>query len=293
VGLSSANSFNLYTASGSDNEYAFTFRVDEAEHLRVVVATDDASPTRTVLVEGVDYEIDGLLEDGGGTITLIDSGQAWLDSDGELIVDYQLLLRLYVPLTQLDDYKNQEDLHLGSLEKSLDQLVMRDQRQQHELDRAVKLNEMIDTADFDPTLPDPVANAPIIFNADGDGLSTAATLSPPSVAVSAYMQTLLDDADAAAARTTLDVTQAIDSMTEETAPAVGDFIPIRDISEPADNKMTLQNMLKVIDGLTEDTNPAAGDELVTYDASAAGPKKVKVSTLAVSDQMILAQRIFS
>lgn len=66
---------------------------------------------------------------------------------------------------------------------------------------------------------------------------------------------------------------AFASLTEETAPAVGDFVPLRDISASgglgADVKMTLLNMFKVIASFTQETdiNPFT-DPIAFYDASA-------------------------
>jgi len=78
---------------------------------------------------------------------------------------------------------------------------------------------------------------------------------------------------------------ALHSMTANTTPATTDEMYLLDdpTGSPADNRITLANLLKVIDALTEDTAPIITlDEVVTYDQSAALPKKVKLQSIAQS-----------
>lgn len=72
----------------------------------------------------------------------------------------------------------------------------------------------------------------------------------------------------------------IGGATEETSPAKGDFVGIKDVSAGPGRKMTLENLLKVVNDLTEDTSPdGASDFLLSYDASASGARKVKPNNL--------------
>ncbi|MGE0757071.1 MAG: hypothetical protein AB7O38_08625 [Pirellulaceae bacterium] len=74
----------------------------------------------------------------------------------------------------------------------------------------------------------------------------------------------------------------ISVLTAETSPATGDSFLIYDASETASNIMTFENYLKVINGLTADGSPdTAADYVVTYDASASAPKKVLLNLLGV------------
>lgn len=138
--------------------------------------------------------------------------------------------------------------------------------------------------------------------------------------VSAFMQTMLDDADAATARATLaalasDLTtltalsgaaatgdllalydvsaSAIRKVTFQTllnniiviptnpGPAIDDSVLLYDLSGTAATTMTLANLVAVVNGLTEDTTPdVAADFLLSYDSSAGVAKKVKPSNLS-------------
>jgi hypothetical protein len=67
----------------------------------------------------------------------------------------------------------------------------------------------------------------------------------------------------------------IDGQTEDTTPAIGDFVPTADISVSGLKKVTLANIFKVINGLTQDSSPdISADYVPTWDNSASGPKKV-------------------
>lgn len=74
----------------------------------------------------------------------------------------------------------------------------------------------------------------------------------------------------------------IDEMTAETGIALGDYIPIIDVSEGAtvQNKMTVANFLKAVDLLTDAGTPASDDKIVIWDESASEVKTILVSTLS-------------
>lgn len=103
----------------------------------------------------------------------------------------------------------------------------------------------------------------------------------------AYKMILTDEDDVPVAGLTLDPVRGLvdigylqtyalpdfANLTEETSPAVGDLVPLRDISAAAgvgaDRKMTLQNIFKVVGGFTAETaiNPF-NDPIPFYDTSA-------------------------
>ena len=74
----------------------------------------------------------------------------------------------------------------------------------------------------------------------------------------------------------------VNGLTEETAPAKGDFVGGYDISGTAERKFTIENVLEVVNDLTEDTTPdESSDFILAYDTSASGVKKVKPSNLQI------------
>lgn len=103
--------------------------------------------------------------------------------------------------TQSTDFVDNDSLPAASIENALDRLTMIAQRSRDIVTRSLRQPEG-DTADIS-ALPTKVdrASTYLAFDADGDPIATAGTTS--DITVSTFMETLLDDTTAAAARTTL------------------------------------------------------------------------------------------
>ena len=95
---------NDYLGNGATSVFSYTFRILEATDLQVTVA--DLDDAETPLTLGVDYTVDGVKAANGGNVTLVNSGQAWLETDGDLITDYKITIRRVLPLTQTTDLRN-------------------------------------------------------------------------------------------------------------------------------------------------------------------------------------------
>jgi hypothetical protein len=168
-----------------------------------------------------------------------------------------------------------------TIEEAIDLAAMRDQQLSEKIGRSLLLPVSSSTSGL--ALPEPSTDKVLGWNAAATALenktpNTGAYLATP-VAVS---EGGTGAVTASAARTALDVSQAINSLTAETAPALADSVAIYDASAAADRKMTLENALKVLDALTEDTAPDAGaDFLLAYDTSAAGAKKAKSHSFGI------------
>lgn len=87
----------------------------------------------------------------------------------------------------------------------------------------------------------------------------------------------LYDVSASAQRkmTTANIFKAINVLTSESSPAVDDLLALYDTSASTTDKIRLDDLFKVINVLTADTTPAIDDLFVSYDTSASGPKKVR------------------
>lgn len=231
-----------HIGAGNAHEYDYDFRIfSETDLLVTVRDTDDVE---TQLVLDTDYTVDAFdPDDIGGGITLVDDGQAWLDSDGDLLTGYVISIRRVRPITQLTDISNSGPFAPSIHENAFDHFVMIDQQQQDEIDRSMRLPETVDPEDVAVELPVPSADKLIGWNSDATALENKANLSGYT-GLTSFAESLIDDPDAATARTTLDVSRAIASLTEETSAAQDDYLPIRDTSEPADNKLSLSNLLK-------------------------------------------------
>lgn len=273
MSISSTLNRNDYEGAGTTATYAYGFKITDEDHLQVVVA--DANGAETELTITTHYTVTGVNASSGGNVVLVGTTSfAWIDTSGFLEDDYSISIRLKLPLTQPTDLRNQGSFLPESIEDALDRGIRIDQQQQDEIDRSMKLPVTVDPADVSVDLPTPSAGKVLAWNSDGDGLENVADLSAQTV--TAYMETLLDDTTAAAARTTLDVTQAINSLTEETTPSVSDYVAIRDVSGSADRKMTVSNFLESMSFLTADTTPALTDLLMSYRIADSSCRKITI-----------------
>lgn len=203
--VASAINRNDYTGNGATSVYAYGFRIFAETDLRVIVK--DTDENETVLTLTTDYTVSGVGSSGGGNITLVSAGQAWL-SGGNLASGYDLTVKRVRPLTQLTDIRNQGEYFPEAIEDELDKGRMIDQQQQDELDRSLKFSET--AQGVDGTLPEIVAGKYIKVNAAGDGFE----LGEPSTTTSNYSGTFSAGADASkpASPTTNDIYIATDTQ---------------------------------------------------------------------------------
>jgi hypothetical protein len=173
MSISSEVSRNNYTGNGSVNEYDYTFKILDDDHL--IVTVRNTSDVEATLTKATDYTVVGVGVSGGGSITLVSSGQAWL-TGGNLTTGYVISIRRVIPVTQTTDIRNQGDFYPEAHEDAFDKLAMQNQQQQDELDRTPKMAESVDPADFDNTFPAGIvgaANVVPMTNATGDGWAGA------------------------------------------------------------------------------------------------------------------------
>jgi hypothetical protein len=170
-----------YTASGSNDTFAYTFRIDAESHLEVYL--DDA-------VQGSGYSVTGVGNDGGGNVVFTAAPAA----------STKVTLLRAVPNTQPTDLPTTGPLDTTAIETQLDQLVMQILAVKDQIARSLVLP--VSTALSDLELPTLEASKFLAANAAADGLLWA-TPAGTGVPVSTFMETLLDDTSGAAGLDTL------------------------------------------------------------------------------------------
>lgn len=170
MSLSSTTNRNDYTGNGSVSTYSYTFPIVANSDLLVVVADTASPPNLSTLTIGTDYTVSGAGVAAGGSITLVSAGQSWLTT-GNLTLNYKLILLRIRPLTQTTDVRNQGVYYPGIIEDEFDGLVMIDQQQQEQLNRAVTLPKNLLSSAFNPVLPTEITTpgATIQVNPAGNG----------------------------------------------------------------------------------------------------------------------------
>lgn len=191
--LASAVSRVDYVGNGSTDTYQYTFKIFSATDLLVTVR--DTSGVETTLVYLTDYTVTGVGSTSGGDVVL---------TAGNLTTDYALTIRRVRSVTQETDIRNQGAFYPEIHEDAMDHQVMLIQQQQDELARTIKLPETEAGTAVNTTLPSADSRAGMVLGFDGSGNPTAlATIPESSVTISAFGESLIDDATATEARTTL------------------------------------------------------------------------------------------
>lgn len=171
--ISSLTNRNDYTGNGSLNTYSYTFKIFNEEHLLVTVA--DLNGDETTLALATDYTVTGVGETAGGTIVLVNSGQAWL-TGGNLTTGYALTIRRVLPLLQETDIRNQGDFFPEVHENQFDRDVMIAQQLQAQLDSQISLPETETPTDAATTFPSVAARTNRFMRWDGSGDITVSTI---------------------------------------------------------------------------------------------------------------------
>ena len=271
MSISSATSRNDYTGNGATSVYSYNFRIFAQTDL-LVTKRLISTGVETVLALTTDYTVSGVGDAAGGSVTLV---------AGALASTYELTIRRVRPLTQTTDIRNQGSFLPETHEDAFDHQVMLAQQLEDEISRSLTLPETFSSSEINTELPAPVATRVIGWNSTATGLANYAAVG--SAAVSGFIETLLDDASATVARTTLDAQQEIHSLTQDTDPAANDFLLTRDVSASADKKVLVSDILKVstIQSKTTTYQVLITDDVILADASA-GSFTVTLPAVATS-----------
>ena len=181
-----------YVGNGVTTSFAYNFEILSKTELGVYILTT-ASGVETKKVVDTHYTIaaSGILNPAGGNVVFLVA---------PLATEQVILLR-ETTQTQSLDLATGVGIPAESLEDELDRLTLLCQELKEKLDRAslLKLTTSLANLEF----PAPGAGMYIKWNAAGTALEASSVVTPGTLTVSAYIQTLLDDANAVVAQTTL------------------------------------------------------------------------------------------
>jgi hypothetical protein len=186
-----------YIGDGTNNALSTVFPFIDTADL-IVTQRVTATGVETTLVEGTHYTVSG----GNyavGDVTPVDGA-----TDFPSTVTWTITRD--TPKSQLTDYVEEDDFGAETHEKALDKTTMIAIDAAGKVDRAIKVAISDDAPQALPTATER-ASKYLAFDASGDPI--AALTAPSDVVVSAFGETLIDDANAAAARATLDAQQTL------------------------------------------------------------------------------------
>lgn len=193
-----------YTGAGTTGPFSIPFYFLANGDIRAIKVTI-ADGTEDELELTTDFTLTGAGDENGGALTLVSS----------ISSSYRLVIFRDPELLQEADYPANDAFPSETHEQALDRAMMISQRNRDLLDRSLRQPDG-DAADID-VLPAKVTRASkfLAFDGDGDPTASEAPVAGTGTPVTAFAATMLDDASAAAARTTL---------------GVGDIVPVSSAS---------------------------------------------------------------
>lgn len=202
--VSSETSRKTFTGDGATTSFATSpIAFFESSNLTVYVVTT-ATGASTTLTENTHYTVSG--GDGStGTVSLAGGSSPY----GAPSASQTLVIMRDLPVTQSVDLQNNEASDADVIEETLDRLTMIAQQLSTLIGRSFTLADS-DVSGVSTTLPTPAASKLVGWNSGATALTNyASTAIVDTIVPTAFMETLLDDADAATARATLDAQQDV------------------------------------------------------------------------------------
>ena len=195
--LTTTSNVDRYAAAEGQTAFAYTFRVDDSSHMEVSVDG---------VVQGSGYTVSNVGNDNGGNVTFTTAPRI---SGAAAVV---VALRRLVPLTNSTNLPTQGALDTDALEAEVDRNVMRIQQLNEVDSRTFKLP--VDSTITDPGPTDLVGNGGKFLGVNAGATAVVwGTPAATGVVISTFMQTVVDDVDAASARTTLEVSTTLGATT--------------------------------------------------------------------------------
>ncbi len=192
-----------YTATAGQTVFDYNFPVFDEDHLIVkqTLISDSSTSTLTITTH---YTVSGVGVATGGQVTLV-TGAA----ENDIIT-----IERDVPVERETDFTIRGDFKAATVNREFDLIIMMLQELELDLQRALILPS--ESTLTSVTLPDPEANQGLVWNATATALINGAVVSS-GVTASTFIQTLLDDLTAAAARATLGIIEGVLSPAQITA----------------------------------------------------------------------------
>jgi len=200
--ISAQTNRRSFTGSGTSGPFSYPYALMAKADL-VVQKVVNATGVATTLTLDTDYTLAGTADSVGRYPSGVDITTSAVVASGYTLIAYG-----DPSLTQGLDLVENDPLPVEEIEKALDRLTLIARRLKDRLDRSLVLSDS-DTSSATLTLPTPVAGELLGWNSAANALTSYSAADVDLTLVSAFIATLLDDADAAAARTTLGAMQQV------------------------------------------------------------------------------------
>lgn len=239
--LSTTSTRVSFSGNGATTSFAFSFKIWAASNLKVY-SRDNTTLVDTLQVLNTDYTVDIITYPNTGNVVFTTA-----PASGKTII----ILR-DMPLTQELDLIASGSFAAENVEAQLDKLAAEIQTLREMIARTPRLPVGTSLTDLEiPNLSTASAGDALCVNATGDGWTLAAA-AVSSATVSAFMATVLDDANASAALTTLGFSTFFKTLIDDAAAvnlfttlgflsgsATVDFANVSDNASSADSDITV------------------------------------------------------
>ena len=182
--VSSQTPINRSTGNGVTTVFPYGFKIISEADIEVTV-------DGVVKTLNVDYTVSGVGNEAGGNVTMT-AAPANLAS---------VVRRRNMALVRTTDYQDQGEMPAATLDNDFDSAVLMIQQVDEQIGRAVTVPAGV--SGFDGQLPDPVSSMFLRINSAADGFDLVSEVTPGALTVTPFIETLLNDTDATAARVTL------------------------------------------------------------------------------------------
>ena len=201
--LTTKNKSGPYNCNGTQTEFTFDFPIFGDDELEVVLR--DADGNDKTLILGSEYTVSAPNNDfsSGGKVTT-----STTYASGNTIT-----INRKIEITQQTDYVEGDSFPAETHEDIVDRLTMISQMQKELLDRSLKF-PVSDPSTVSSLLPSILQRKGkyLMFDLSTGNPVAVTHIEPGTVLITSYMETLLDDPDAAAARKTLGFTDILRNL---------------------------------------------------------------------------------
>lgn len=217
MSLNSKTTRNNYVGDDNTSVYSYTFKIYTNADLKVLVR-NISTGVQTTLTITTDYTVTGAGASAGGSVALVNSGQAWLTGAGKLNDTYEISISRSRDYLQTADIKNQGDFYPEVHETVFDKIVMLLQQLFDLGKRSLRMKESVNPADFDMELPGTFVGAEsraVVTNSTGDGWELGPTATEIANAESSGAAAVASAAAALASQNSASLS-AVNAATSET-----------------------------------------------------------------------------
>lgn len=190
-----------YNGNGTTLAFTYTWKAFDEDDLAVYLVDSDGVETLQTIA--THYTVDGVGEDSGGNVNMLTA-----PATGE-----QLIIDKALAITQETDYVENDPFPADAHEEALDKLTIITQMLSDQVDRCPKVTRASGVTDIE--MAEPEAGKLLAWNNDEDGIVNTDGVTATGLTVSVYGATLIDDATAGDARTTLGAASSAEVTTIE------------------------------------------------------------------------------